>query len=79
VVLFAPGTGMLYSNFGFDCSPKLSGTSPEEPLSRTSEGAGLDPAGLKDARFNVPESERAHVMLDHNFDGSPFPISEKSP
>ena len=78
VLLFAPGTGVLYSNFGFDLLAQAlanTGGKPYPELERTR----ADAAGLKDTRFDLPDADKARTMQGHNFDGSPMPFVPTSP
>ena len=39
----------------------------------------LEPAGLRDTRFDLQETDRKWAMQGHNFDGSPMPFILNSP
>jgi len=43
VLLFAPGTGILYSNFGFDLLAQALANAAGKPYARPPEGAGARP------------------------------------
>lgn len=71
--LFPPGTGFLYSNFGFDLLgaslASVSGKSYADLLQERIFG----PLGMKDSVFNIRPDDEGRLMQGHNFDGSPMP------
>jgi D-alanyl-D-alanine-carboxypeptidase/D-alanyl-D-alanine-endopeptidase len=77
--LFAPGTGILYSNFGFDMLAQALANTAGKPYAELLKERVLDPAGLKDTRFDLTEADKTRTMPGHNFDGSPMPIIPTSP
>ena len=79
VLLFAPGTGILYSNFGFDLLAQASANAAGKPYAELLQERVLEPAGLSDTRFDLPEADRQWAMQGHNFDGSPLPFIETAP
>lgn len=78
-LLFAPGTGILYSNFGFDLLAQALANVAGKPYPDLLKERVLDPAGLKDTRFDLTEADKARTMQGHNFDGSPMPFVPTSP
>lgn len=78
-LLFAPGTGVLYSNFGFDMLAQALANTAGKPYPELLKERVLDPAGLKDTRFDLTEADQARAMQGHNFDGSPMPFIPTSP
>lgn len=78
-LLFAPGAGVLYSNFGFDLLAQALANAGGKPYPDLLKGRVLDPAGLKDTRFDLTEADKARAMQGHNFDGSPMPSIPTSP
>jgi serine-type D-Ala-D-Ala carboxypeptidase/endopeptidase len=78
-LLFAPGTGVLYSNFGFDLLAQALANVAGKPYAELLREPVLEPAGLKDTRFDLPEADRQWAMQGHNFDGSPMPFIPTSP
>ncbi len=78
-LLFAPGTGVLYSNFGFDLLAQALGNVAGEPYPSLLKKRVLDPAGLKDTSFDLSAAEQSRAMQGHNFDGSPMPFVSTSP
>jgi serine-type D-Ala-D-Ala carboxypeptidase/endopeptidase len=79
VLLFAPGTGILYSNFGFDLLAQALANAAGKPYADLLKERVLDPAGLKDTHFDLTEADKARAMQGHNFDGSPLPFIETAP
>jgi len=77
--LFAPGIGILYSNFGFDLLAQALANAAGKPYAELLKERVLDPAGLKDTRFDLTEADHARTMQGHNFDGSPLPFMETAP
>jgi serine-type D-Ala-D-Ala carboxypeptidase/endopeptidase len=78
-LLFAPGTGVFYSNFGFDLLAQALAISAGKPYADLLRERVLEPAGLTDTRFDLPEADRQSAMQGHNFDGSPMPFIPTSP
>src|SRR5262249_25517313 len=79
VLLFPPGTGLLYSNFGFDLLAQAMSNTAGKPYASLLKERVLDPAGLKDTIFNLREGDRDRAMQGHNFDGSPLLFVETAP
>jgi serine-type D-Ala-D-Ala carboxypeptidase/endopeptidase len=79
VLLFAPGTGILYSNFGFDLLAQALANAAGKPYADLLQERVLEPAGLRDTRFDLPEADRRWTMQGHNFDGSALPFIETAP
>ncbi len=78
-LLFPPGTGFLYSNFGFDLLAVALSNAAGKPYADLLKERVLGPAGLKDTRFDLTEADKARTMRGHNFDGSQLPIVETAP
>jgi D-alanyl-D-alanine-carboxypeptidase/D-alanyl-D-alanine-endopeptidase len=78
-LLFPPGTGILYSNFGFDLLAQALSHAAGKPYADLLKERVLDPAGLKDTRFDLTEADKARTMRGQNFDGSQLPIVETAP
>ena len=79
VLLFAPGTGVLYSNFGFDLLAQALANAADKTYADLLKERVLDPAGLRDTRFDLTEADKSRTMQGHNFDGSPMPFVPTSP
>lgn len=75
-LLFPPGAGALYSNFGFDMLAAALANSAGKPYDIVLKEQVLDPIGLNDTYVVVPESENGRRFQGHNFDGKPFPAHE---
>jgi D-alanyl-D-alanine-carboxypeptidase/D-alanyl-D-alanine-endopeptidase len=78
VLLFVPGTGILYSNFGFDLLAQALSNAAGKPYAELLKRV-LDPGGLKDTHFDLSEADRARTMQGHNYSGSPLPFIETAP
>jgi D-alanyl-D-alanine-carboxypeptidase/D-alanyl-D-alanine-endopeptidase len=78
-LLYPPGTGMLYSNFGFDLLAQALANTAGKPYPELLKERVLDPAGLKDTVFDLRPGDEARTMRGHNFDGSQMPLSQTSP
>jgi D-alanyl-D-alanine-carboxypeptidase/D-alanyl-D-alanine-endopeptidase len=72
-LVFAPGTGALYSNFGFDVlAAALAHTAGKEYDALLHERV-LDPLGLGDTMLSLRADDHAHLLQGHDFDGKPLP------
>jgi D-alanyl-D-alanine-carboxypeptidase/D-alanyl-D-alanine-endopeptidase len=74
-LLFAPGTGALYSNYGFDLLGAALANAGGKPYADLLKERVLDRAGMKDTVFNLRPGDEARAMQGHNFDGSPMPVA----
>ncbi len=79
VQLFPAGTGMSYSNFGYDLLAQALGNAAGEPYEEVLRKRVLAPAGLKDTVFNLRPGDRERAMQGHGFDGAPLPFIETAP
>lgn len=70
---FAPGTAVLYSNFGYDLMGAALANVSGKPYAELLKERVLDPLGMKDTVFNPRPEDRSRLMQGHNFDGSPMP------
>jgi D-alanyl-D-alanine-carboxypeptidase/D-alanyl-D-alanine-endopeptidase len=78
-LLFAPGKGVLYSNFGFDLLAQAIASTAGKPYADVLKEHVLDPAGLKETTFYLREGDAARVMQGHDPEGKPIPDSVSSP
>lgn len=78
-LLFAPGTGGLYSNFAFDVLSAALATAGKKPYAQLLKERVLDPEGLKDTVLVLRDGDRERLMQGHNFDGSPLPNVPATP
>ena len=72
-LVFAPGTGALYSNFGFDVLSAALSHAAAKPYDALLKERILDPAGLKDTVLLLRPGDEARLLQGHNFDGKPMP------
>src|SRR5262249_4073712 len=78
-LLFAPGTGGLYSNFAFDVLSAALGSAAGKPYTDVLKERVLDPAGLKDTVLTLRPGDEKRLMQGHNFDGSALPNVPATP
>ena len=78
-LLFAPGTGALYSNFAFDVLGAALANAAGEPYDALLKERVFDPVGLTDTYVALPDGERGRLLQGHNFDGKPFPDYPSTP
>lgn len=72
-LLFPPGTGALYSNFGFDLlSAALEGAA-RKPYPELLAERITRPLSMADTVFQLTEAQRARLMQGHGFKGEPLP------
>ena len=72
-LLFAPGTSVLYSNFGYDLLGAALANVSGKPYAELLQERVLNPLGMKDTVFNPRPENRPRLMQGHNFDGSAIP------
>ena len=72
-LVFAPGTGALYSNFGFDVLAAALAHSAGEKYDVLLQERVLDPLGLGDTMLSLRADDRAQLLQGHDFDGKPLP------
>ena len=72
-LVFAPGTGALYSNFGFDVLSAALSHAAAKPYDALLKERILDPVGLKDTVLSLRPGDEARLLQGHNFDGKPMP------
>lgn len=73
-LLFAPGTGVLYSNFGFDLLAQTLQAAAGVPYEQLLEERVLQPAGMTATSFDLTEEQKAIAFQGHNFDGAAMPF-----
>jgi D-alanyl-D-alanine-carboxypeptidase/D-alanyl-D-alanine-endopeptidase len=78
-LLFPPGTGALYSNFGFDLLAVALGTAAGKPYETVLKETVLDPLDLKDTTLSLRDGDSRRLMIGHNFDGRPMPTARATP
>ncbi|MGE0258911.1 MAG: D-alanyl-D-alanine-carboxypeptidase/endopeptidase AmpH [Alphaproteobacteria bacterium] len=72
-LVFAPGTGALYSNFGFDVLSAALSHAAAKPYDALLKERILDPAELRDTVLSLREGDQERLFQGHNFDGKPMP------
>lgn len=72
-LLFAPGTGGLYSNFAFDLLAAALANAVGKPYEALLKQSVLDPVGLKHTVLALREGDASRLLQGHNFDGKPMP------
>ncbi|RAI03092.1 D-alanyl-D-alanine-carboxypeptidase/endopeptidase AmpH [Acuticoccus sediminis] len=73
-LLFAPGTGMLYSNIGFDLlGMALREAAGVDDFSGLVTSRVLDPLGLEATGYEPSEAARANMFTGHLWTGKPLP------
>lgn len=72
-LLFAPGTAISYSNFGFDLLAAALAQAAHQPYADLLEARIIGALGLRDTTFSPSTLQAAGILQGHNFDGSPLP------
>jgi D-alanyl-D-alanine-carboxypeptidase/D-alanyl-D-alanine-endopeptidase len=72
--LFPPGTGALYSNWGYDLLGIALGGIGGKPYAELLSERVLVPRGMTSTKTNLAPGDEANTMQGHNFDGSPMPF-----
>jgi D-alanyl-D-alanine-carboxypeptidase/D-alanyl-D-alanine-endopeptidase len=72
-LLFAPGTGALYSNMGFDLLAAALANATGKPYPELLAEQVTRPLGMSDTVFSPNEAQRARLMQGHDFGGEPLP------
>jgi len=72
-LLFAPGTGALYSNFAFDVLSAALSHAAGKPYDVLLKERVLEPVGLNDTVLSLRADDHARLLQGHNFDGKPLP------
>ena len=72
--LFAPGTGVFYSNWGFDLLGQALANAGGKPYAELLAERVLIPRGLTDTKLNLAEGDAERTMQGHFFDGTPMPL-----
>jgi D-alanyl-D-alanine-carboxypeptidase/D-alanyl-D-alanine-endopeptidase len=72
-LLYAPGTGVLYSNFAFDLLSIALSEAADKPYPALLEEHVTGPLGMKDTTFVLTDDQKTRLMQGHNFDGKALP------
>ena len=78
-LLFAPGTGGLYSNFAFDVLAAALGSAAGKPYAEVLAERVIGPAALVDTVLTLRPGDEQRLMQGHDFDGSPMPDVAATP
>ena len=78
-LLFAPGTGALYSNMGFDLLSAALSTAARKPYDALLAERLTGPLGMNDTTFAPTAEQKARSMQGHGFDGAPLPDAPTVP
>ena len=78
-LLFTPGTGALYSNFGFDVLSAALAGAAGRPYSEVLQERVLDPAGLADTVLQLRPGDDDRLLQGHFFDGTALPDVAATP
>src|SRR5262249_26463893 len=78
-LLFAPGSGALYSNFAFDLLGVALAHAAGKPYDALLKDVVLDPAGMRDTVLTLRDGDTARLLQGHNFDGKPMPDVKATP
>ena len=72
-LIFPPGTGALYSNFGFDVLSAALSHAAGKPYDALLKERVLDPTGLTDTVLSLRPDDHLRLLQGHDFDGKPLP------
>ena len=72
-LVFAPGTGALYSNFAFDVLSAALSYAAGKAYDVLLKERVLDPTGLNDTILSLRAGDQTRILQGHDFDGKPLP------
>ena len=72
-LVFAPGIGALYSNFGFDVLAAALANAAGKPYDELLKARVLDPLGMKNTVLSLRPDDKVRLLQGHDFDGKPLP------
>jgi D-alanyl-D-alanine-carboxypeptidase/D-alanyl-D-alanine-endopeptidase len=72
-LLFAPGSSILYSNFGFDLLAMAMSAAAKRPYPDLLKEHITGPLDMKDTGFTLTDEQKSRLMVGHGFDGEPLP------
>jgi len=78
-LMFAPGTGVFYSNFAFDLLSSALAHAADKPYDELLLERVLGPIGLTATTFEPTSEQSRNLMQGHGFDGEPLPDTTTSP
>jgi len=71
--IYPPGTGVLYSNVGFDLLAIAMSNAAKKPYPELLNEYVTGPLGMKDTIFEPSEAQKKRFMQGRGFDGKPLP------
>jgi D-alanyl-D-alanine-carboxypeptidase/D-alanyl-D-alanine-endopeptidase len=72
-LLFAPGSSILYSNFGFDLLAMAMSSAAKKPYPDLLDEYITGPLDMRDTVFTLGDEQKTRFMVGHDFDGEPMP------
>ncbi len=72
-LLFKPGAGVLYSNFGFDLLATALSAAANKPYPGLLQERITGPLKMADTTFTPSKEQKARLMQGHGFDGEALP------
>jgi D-alanyl-D-alanine-carboxypeptidase/D-alanyl-D-alanine-endopeptidase len=72
-LLYAPGTGVLYSNFAFDVLAIALSEAAKKPYPELLAEHITEPLGMTETTFELTEAQKERLMQGHGFDGKALP------
>jgi serine-type D-Ala-D-Ala carboxypeptidase/endopeptidase len=72
-LLFAPGSSVLYSNFGFDLLAIALSEAAKKPYPELLQQHVTGPLNMKDTMFALSDEQKSRYMLGHAPDGTEMP------
>lgn len=77
-LLFAPNTGLHYSNYGFDLLGEALSNSAGKTYAELLQDRVFAPAGLKDTVVHLNDGQKARLFQGHGPDGEAYPLTDVS-
>jgi D-alanyl-D-alanine-carboxypeptidase/D-alanyl-D-alanine-endopeptidase len=77
-LLFAPGTGLHYSNYGFDLLGEALANSAGKSYAQLLQERVFAPAGLKDTVVALSDEQKTRLFQGHAPDGDAYPLADVS-
>ncbi|WP_171060558.1 serine hydrolase [Poseidonocella sp. HB161398] len=75
-LFFAPGTRLLYSNFGYQLLGAALGAANDSSYGAALEQYLTGPLGMEDTAIGVPEDKLGRLLPGYLFDDSEFPLMQ---
>lgn len=73
-LLFAPGSSVLYSNFGFDLLAIALSEAAKKPYPELLQERITSPLAMRDTGFSLTEEQKKRLMQGHAPDGTVMPV-----